>query len=652
MKLLSPIMLGKVTVKNRVVSTAHAAYKDFFSPTSSGDRYIEYQERRAQGGTGLIIMTAMHVHPTSQNPGHWVFDAATQAPKFRRIADRVHAHGAKIVAQLFHFGQQGRSDSHDDLVPIWSFSGLPTLSGEATHEMSDGEIEEVIDAFVLAAKVAVDNGIDGIELHGTHGYLIQQSFSPRTNRRTDRWGEPLYFTRTLAERVREAIGNEFILGFRISADDFVRPADGGLGPSHLATIASTLVSTGWFDYLNHSEGSGGAHYARAIGSYRHPLGEYLPLTRGLRAAIKAAVPLIGVGKIATPDLAERAILDGTCDLVGMTRSQIADPDLVSKLQAGQAHRIRLCTGSNQGCIDRARANPITCFHNPEVGEEGRFRELDRSIAQAKKVLVVGGGPAGMKAAEVAARRGHHVVLAESSGKLGGRLNLVANVQHAASLLVSTSWIEQELAILGVDVRLQTAVDAEFVARESPESIVMATGALASSDLEAPTDGSVPTLSSDQAVAGEFDGNKLDVRGAQVLVVDKRGDYESALVVAAMAERGARVTVVTPYLHFGANMGFTNLEDYLVRLPKWGVDVRPTSTLVKVASGSAYVREAYSGAVSAMMVDVVVSGALARPCTALFEIFSRLAPTRMVGDVLAPRSALEAFREGDRAGRTL
>lgn len=364
------------------------------------------------------------------------------------------------------------------------------------------------------------------------------------------------------------------------------------------------------------------------------------------------MPVIGVGKIATPDLAERALQEQTCDLVGMTRSQIADPDLVLKLAARQGHRIRLCTGSNQGCFDRSRANPITCFHNPEVGEERRFRELATPIERPKRVLVVGGGPAGMKAAEVAARRGHHVMLAERSGKLGGRLNLVANAEHASNLLASTSWLEQELGILGVDIRLQSPVDAAFLAQARPEAIVMATGAAPSADIEAPTDGSVLSLSSDDAAAGESEGSKLDFDGAQVLAVDKRGDYESALVVAALAERGAKVTVVTPFLHFGANMGFSNLEDYFVRLPKWGVVVRPTSTLASVAEGVARVREAYSGAVTELPVDVIVSGAMPKPRKDLYETLARCAPTRMVGDVLAPRSALEAFREGDRAGRTI
>lgn len=172
MKLLSPIDIGPMTVNNRVVSTAHAAFLDFFNPISDGERYMAYQERRAQGGTGLIIFTAMHVHELSQIPNHFVFDAETMAPKFRKISDRLHAHGTKCISQLFHFGAQLKSDPRDDYHPLWSFSGTTTIEGEVSHKMTNSEIETVIDAFASTAKVCVENGMDGVELHGTHGYLI------------------------------------------------------------------------------------------------------------------------------------------------------------------------------------------------------------------------------------------------------------------------------------------------------------------------------------------------------------------------------------------------------------------------------------------------------------------------------------------------
>lgn len=652
MKLLSPITVGSLELKNRVVSTAHSAFLDFYRPGSDGERYMAYQERRARGGTGLIIMTAMHVHPSSQIPNHFMYDAADMAGKFRKISGRLHRHGARVISQLFHFGVQGKSESRDDFTPLWGFSGTISDAGEASHEMTDAEIEEVIDAFAAAARVAVENGIDGVELHGTHGYLIQQSFSPFANRRTDRWGQDLYFARTLAERVRAAIGPDKLLGLRISADDFIRPEDGGLGHARLCQIASEMTATGLLDYLNHSEGAGGAHYARAIGNYRHPFGEFLPLTRGLREAVAGRVPVIGVGKIPTPDLAERALEEGDCDLVGMTRAQIADPDLVRKVASGQAHRIRPCTGSNQGCIDRTGSYPITCIHNPEVGEENRFRALDVPVTQVKRVLVVGGGPAGMKAAEIAARRGHEVTLVEAGTRLGGRLKLVASLGAAANLLTAVDWVQQELDLLGVEIRLQTLADEAFVRSFRPDAVILTPGAAPNRDLGIPNDGSIPVISSDEAAEGVFEGQPFDMRGSRALVVDRRANYETCLVVEALASRGSELTIATPFMNFGVNTGFTHLVHYQKQLYRWGVTVMTTTVIDAIDGGRVHLRHALSGEAKTVACDFVVAGIHPRPRNDLVDTLGWHAAVRTAGDVVAPRSALEAFREGDRAGRTV
>jgi len=649
MKLLSPIKIGNLELKNRVVSTAHSAFLDFFQPGNKGEQYLAYQERRAQGGTGLLILTAMHVHKSSQCNAHYIPEEKDIGDKLNQLAERVHRHGTKVVSQLFHFGAQGLSACRDDLTALWGFSGTVTAFGEASHAMTADEIEEVIQGFADSARIVVSSGIDGVELHCTHGYLLVQSLSPWANKRKDEWGKPLHFLTTVARRVREAIGPDKVLGLRISADDFIPPEQGGLGHERLCAIAAELVGLGYFDYLNHSEGSGNNHYSRAVGSFRHKFGKFLPLTRGLREAIHGAIPVIGVGKIPTPDLAEQALQQGDCDLVGMTRAQIADPDLVRKLETGQAHRIRTCTGANQGCIDRTGFYPITCIQNPEVGQEYRLTPLEQ-VSRPKKVLIVGGGPAGMKAAELAARRGHNVTLAEAGTRLGGRFNLVESMGDATNLLSAIAWLEQELRYLKVPVETQTRVDEAFIKDFNPDAIILASGATPSVELNVDSDGSIPVISSDDAAAGLFEGQKFDMEGTRALVVDMRANYETALVTEYLVNRGARVTVATPFLHFAVNVGFTHMDDLLNTLPAKGCELLASTILKSVKDGVAELQNVYSAAATTAEFDFIVAGVHPTPNNALYEVASRHCRTIMAGDVVAPRSALEAFREGDRAGR--
>ena len=280
--LLSPIRVGSLELRNRVVSTAHGAFLDFYRPGEPADRYVAYQERRAAGGAGLIVLQPVHVHPSSHALGHYTYDPADLAPKLRRMADAIHRHGTRVLVQLIHFGAQFNSEARDDLQPLWSFNGVASAEGESSHAMTTEEIEAVVDGFVRTAELAVECGLDGVELHAAHGYLLQQSFSPWGNGRADEWGEPLRFATTVLDRVREALGPTPVVGLRISAEDWMRPAAGGLGVDGLQRVAAALVGTGKLDYLNHSEGARAAHYARAVGSYRHPFGEFLPLTAGLR----------------------------------------------------------------------------------------------------------------------------------------------------------------------------------------------------------------------------------------------------------------------------------------------------------------------------------------------------------------------------------
>ena len=644
--LLSPLELGSVELRNRVVSTAHGAFLSFYRPGESGERYTAYQERRAQGGTGLIILQPLHVHRTSHAAGHYAYDADDLRPKLAELCRRLHRHGTRVLMQLLHFGAAFRSDTAPGLEPLWSFSPFVSPTGsEAAHEMTAAEIEEVIAGYVAAAGLAVECGLDGLEIQAAHGYLVQQSMSPWGNQRTDRWGERTKFASTIIERVRAAVGREPVIGVRLAVDDWVRPEQGGLGPAAVREIAHELAKGGQLDYYNVSGGARASHYSRSIGSYHHPPAPLLELTSQMRVAIDAAVPVIGVSRILTPAMAESALSRGACDLVGMTRALIADPDLVAKLSDQGAVPPRPCVGANQGCVDRQQGGlPITCFHNPEVGREHVLGALERVDAPLR-VLVVGGGPAGLKAAELAAARGHHVTLAERDSELGGRLRWSAEC-GAGELLRSVEWVAGELERHGVSVLLATEVSAAWLAERRFDSIVLATGSRPAPERLGAGDGSVALLAVDDALAHP-------PTGIDLLVVDQLGNEEVAMAAERLARDARSLTLVTPMQSVAAHVGFTLVKDQLVRLYAAGCVLEASTAFAAIEDGHVLTRHVHSGARARRRFGAVVAGVPGLPRLELSEAAHAAAKQVLVaGDAVAPRSALHAFREGDMAGRAV
>jgi NADPH-dependent 2,4-dienoyl-CoA reductase/sulfur reductase-like enzyme len=419
----------------------------------------------------------------------------------------------------------------------------------------------------------------------------------------------------------------------------MRPERGGLGVAGLQDVTRTLVDTGELDYVSQSEGARTGHYARSIGSYRHELGEFLPLAHGLRDALGGRVPVLAASRINDPAIAEQALQAGDCDIVAMTRAMIADPDLVNKFREGK--RIRHCVGANQGCVDRMVGGlPITCFHNPDVGREEGGEPA--AAAERRRVVVVGGGPAGLKAAEIAARRGHDVTLFERKPELGGRLRAVRGLGHAAELFRSVEWVELELADLGVDVRRGAEAGEDDLA--GADVVVLATGSTPAPDRIGGLDGSIPVLSIDDAAARSgFDGD--------ILFVDMRGDIESALAAEHVAAAGGNVTIVTPYLSAGPYLGFTHMNDVLRRLYALGCGIESSTVFGGTSDGEAATRHIHSGEVKTRPFDLVVAGVAGRSDTSLAGAAERAGARLIVaGDAVAPRTALHAFREGDDAGR--
>lgn len=619
-------------MRNRIVITSHGASDSFRNPDLSADAYIEYLRRRAAGGVGLII-----AQPQTPVPG--ARHAQSVVDRHTWLADAVKAEGAVLLLQLAHLGVAFRSDADVHRPPLWGFSDRQSPEGEASHRMTHGEIEAMIEAFAETARMAVGAGFDGVEVHAGHGYLIQQSLSPWLNDRDDEWGQDrALFARRIVDAVRDVMGPERILAYRTVTDDLRAVDDGGLGQPALIEIARSMIADGKVDLLNTTIGHGGKSYAQAIPDYRYGEGPNMPKIRRLRDGIDAAVPVVGVGRIVSPAAAERFLADGDCDMVAMTRAHIADPDIVAKLTRRESHRIRPCTGA-QLCVNRKLAlfSEISCFHNPEV-----LRELElkpASVTRPRHVVVVGAGPAGLKAAEVAARRGHRVTVLDERTQVGGQLRLVEQTS-AAALSASLDHLTGELAMHGAEVRLGVRADEAVLRSLAPDVVVLATGAAPRDPADAVPGGeSGHVVSSREALTDDVDDD--------VLVFDALGVHEAALVAETLAQRGKRVAFVTPFdqlLPFGGHLHRYVVPDILRRrmhavVTEAVVGAVDKRVITLVRPDGELVTELEVGTIVAVVSPV--------PRRSLVPVVAGLrVECAMAGDVLAPRQAWQAFKEGE------
>jgi 2,4-dienoyl-CoA reductase-like NADH-dependent reductase (Old Yellow Enzyme family) len=637
--ILSPIKLGAVEVRNRVVVTAHGASEMFRNPMLPAAPYIEYLRRRAAGGVGLIIAQALYVNPLGDYA-----DELTE--RHARLAEAVRAEGATLMLQLVHLGATFRSDADVHRPPLWGFSTTVTDHGEVAHAMTGEQIEMMIAGYGRIAAMAVAAGFDGCEIHGAHGYIGQQSISPWLNRRTDKWGQDRsLFLRRVVATVRHELGPDRILGYRTTTDDMRSPEDGGLGTDGAVDSVRAILATGEIDVLNTTVGHGGKTYARAIPSYRHGEAVNMPKARHLGDAIGHQVPMIGVGRIASVGIAESLLQSGACEMVAMTRAHIADPDLVAKFSRGEAHRIRPCVGALV-CNSRKLAgfSEISCLHNPEVMREHELHA--RPAAVSKRVLVVGAGPAGLKFAEIAARRGHHVEVYDSAGQTGGRLR--AAERTAASDLASTvDHLTAELALLSVPVKLGVTVDEDLLRAAGADHVILATGAETAAEAAFIGADTAHVLSPADALAPDAQIDR------DVLVYDALGANEGALVAEALANSGRRVVLVTPYENVMPYGGISHRMETPDILRRKLVAIH-TEAVIGMADGRhVSVVRPDGESVADLEAGTIVAVTAPSPRVQLAEVAVRLGLTyTLVGDAVAPRGATDAFRDGEEAALRL
>jgi len=656
--LFTPLQIGNVTVRNRIFISAHS--KQYADNNMMGRRHAFYYGERAKGGTGLIVCDMLHIHHTSSSnfsKACFAYDPKV-IPGLKMVADAVHEHGAKIFAQLVHSGCHGDGGVYDDQWRhVWGVSGIPDVSiREACKEMETEDIQELIDGFAKSAVHSKEGGFDGVELHGAHGYLINQFFSPLFNKRTDKYGGSLEKRMTFAievlDAVRKSVGPDFVVGLRISADELI---PGGNTINDYKVIAKKLEETGHIDYFNVSSGT---YYTPYI--FTPPMLLPHAFRAYLAAEIKRVVdiPVFTVGRIKDPLLAEKILADGQADMVGMTRAQIADPELANKAKEGRLDDIRPCLGCNQGCISRLyNQRGVTCLGNPAAGREewlgiGTIKSADKR----KNVVIIGGGPAGMEAARVAAMRKHNVQLFEQKDQLGGQVNLLAKVPIRAEFADLIRWQIGQI----VKVHLKTRIEADAIKALNPDVVIVATGSTPQRTgfTEAlPLRAEMPGVEQENVFSvRDVLEEKVDVKGKNVLIIDNDAAHEAYATADYIAEGGGKVQIVTRLYHAGMDLApVHDIILYYRRLFEKGVTFIPTHLVKEIKGNKATIYNVYAPTQERTLenIDIFVLAMGKDPNDALYKELKGTVPELYrIGDCVAPRRTQYAIWDGHMIGRKI
>ena len=644
--LWTPLTLGPVTVRNRIVFSAHLTnYARDGKPT---EQHAAYYGARAAGGAGLIITEEHSTHPTD-----WPYEKLIHGfhrdviPGYRRITDEVHRHGVPIFAQINHNG--GQASSMYSRLPVWAPSPVADpLFREVPKAVSHAEIADIVAGYALVAEHCAEGGFDGIELQCSHSSIVRGFLSPATNKRTDEYGGSLVNrVRILAEivaAVRKVVGNRLALGVRICGDEFI---DGGTTIDEAVEVAKLVEATGQVDYINTSIGVATASLFMIEASMHIPPGYAMFIPSAIRKAVD--LPVVGVGRFKDPLQAERALEEGHCDLVGVVRGQIADPDFASKSRSRATEDIRLCLSCNQECVGRMGLNRwLGCIENPRTGRESQGVGLSRPTSKRRNVMVVGAGPAGLQAAIAAARNGHTVTVYEKEPVPGGQVRIAASVPNRAEFgdMIRNQIIECQR--LGVTIEYGVGVWPGLVEEKKPDHVVVAMGAEPQRPWWVPGDA--------QRVCDVRDvlTGAASPTGA-VVVIDEIGFHHATSVGELLADRGCSVEIVTPGMVVGQDLGITlDMENWWMRATKKGIvqttDLVPmgleagetvnTLNLLHHPTGSNVVRTP----------DWVVLAVPAGPVEWLYSDLKAAGwSVDRVGDCLAPRRAHAAVIEGERAG---
>ncbi len=630
--LLSPLRVGNLELKNRMaVAPMVTCYCDEDGmPT---EQYIAYHEARAHGGFGLIITEDYAVDPLGRGfwcAGLWKDE---QISPHRELTKRIHAAGAKIFAQIYHCGRQ-TSAALIGAQPV-SASALPCPSmGEVPRPLSVEEIHTIVGQFGDTARRAREAGFDGVEVHGAHGYLIAQFLSSYSNKRTDSYGGPLgnrlRFALEIIADIRAKCGNGFVVSFRISADEYVI---GGRDLAETKVVCQQLEAAG-VDLIHLSAGTYESAWAIIP-----PLGTRYAWLTEAAAEVKqvVSIPVQVVGRIKTPEVAETVLQAGQADLISFGRASLADPDLPRKYAEGHSDQIRECIGCNQGCISILFLNqPIRCLVNPSLGYEGAAEV--KPAAVARKVLVVGGGPAGLEAARAARLVGHEVVLRERSDHLGGNFQIGAIPPAKGELISYITWLGEELERLGVTVRLSSEVTADVVAAERADVVVYGAGARHVRPPIPGIEGANVAEACDVLAGRAPVGHRVVVAGGGMI------GSETALYLASI---GREVAIVDQLPGVALEENAARRRFLMLELERLKVEEVVDATITGISDAA--VRVEQRGKARILPCDTVVLALGMTPRVALLDEIEGTTDVRAIGDAVEAADGLVASREGFACG---
>ncbi|MFD9697595.1 FAD-dependent oxidoreductase [Lentzea sp. NPDC059081] len=656
--LFSPMRIGPKTAKNRVWMTAHST--QLVKDHNFSDAHVHYYAERARGGVGVITMEAMAVHPTTQpyKGKIFAFERAV-VENYRKLAAAVHEHGCLLLAQPWHRGRE--TSGTVNRLPVWAPSSVPcTVYREMPHVLTQAEIDELINGYVLAARYAAEGGLDGVEVHGlAHGYLLGQFLSPATNHREDQYGgsfeNRLRLILDIIRRTRDEVGPDRIVGVRINGTDGDVP--GGLTNADWTEIAKAITDTGLVDYVSVTAGTY-AERMNIYGATPQPAGFQLQDTARIKAALPD-IPVVAVGRINTPEIAEALLERGDADMVGMTRTLIADPEWPNKAMRNQATTIRPCVGSNW-CLASIVNSPLACIHNPAVAREAELGVGTLKQAPAgKRVAVVGGGPAGLRAALTAAQRGHSVTLFEQQSELGGQVALMARSETYAEWQGITDWLISQIAEARVEVKLSHRAEADDLT--GFDEVVVATG---STPLKHGWSSLRPSSWGDGTIVpgadqwnvysiNEVMAGKAEL-GPTVFVFDDTGARQAVVVAEHLADLRHKVTIVTRLPQVAPDLEASrDLQATYRRIRNKGVKFVTDHELVSVDEDTVTLADVWTGESTAYEdVDAVVLSTGNKAEDALFHALQGVVPVRAIGDSVSPRRVFNAIWEGELAGREI